>query len=78
MYRKRKCISGVENKWTQLKLFAPIRLPTFSRTEYLNILDLYYKYNRNILLSLYDINYYLKNEKNLLQDIFHKGRLRLS
>jgi len=41
--------------------------------EYLQILNTYYKYNSNILLSLYDIKYYLRNEKTLLQDIFERS-----
>jgi len=40
-----------------------------SQRDYLSILESFYKYN-NILLSLYDIRYYLKNKKSLLQDIF--------
>ena len=42
-----------------------------SQREYVDILKSYYRYNKNILLSLYDIKYYLNNEKDLLQDIFN-------
>jgi hypothetical protein len=42
-----------------------------SQREYPGILKAFYKYNSNILLSLYDIKYYLMNEKKLLEDIFN-------
>lgn len=44
-----------------------------SQREYLSILKSFYKYNTNILLSLYDIRYCLQNEKNLLRDIFNRA-----
>ena len=44
-----------------------------SQREYLSIIKSYYKYNTNMLLSLYDIRYYLQNDKNLLRDIFYKA-----
>lgn len=44
-----------------------------SQREYKSILEAFYKYNNNILLSLYDIRYYLLDEENLLRDIFSKA-----
>lgn len=73
MCGKGESSKGVEYIMEMIKAFCSYS-SVLSQKEYLSILESFYKYNSNVLLSLYDIRYYLNDKIDLLQNIFNRVR----